>query len=91
MTERTAREATIRAYAASWAARDRKGWLRTFATDATQEDPVGVPIRRGHREIGEFWDREMARYRSMPIYVGGQTPRIRGDRARALYVRPHTR
>jgi SnoaL-like protein/uncharacterized protein DUF1801 len=45
---------TIRAYAAAWAARDREAWLRTFATDATQEDPVGDPVRRGHHEIGEF-------------------------------------
>jgi steroid Delta-isomerase len=65
--ERTVLEAVIRAYAASWAARDREAWLRTFAADATQEDPVGVPVRRGHREIGEFWDREMARYRSIEI------------------------
>ena len=67
MTERAVLETTIRAYAASWAARDREAWLRTFATDATQEDPVGVPVRRGHREIGESWDREMARYRSIEI------------------------
>jgi hypothetical protein len=60
-------EMTIRAYAAAWAARDREAWLRTFATDAIQEDPVGVPVRRGHREIGGFWDREMARHRSIEI------------------------
>jgi limonene-1,2-epoxide hydrolase len=65
--EGTMLETTIRAYAAAWAARDRKAWLRTFATDATQEDPVGDPVRRGHREIGEFWDREMARYKSIGI------------------------
>lgn len=57
----------IRAYAASWAARDREAWLRTVATDATQEVPVGGPVRRGRREIGEFWDREMARCRSIEI------------------------
>lgn len=57
----------IRAYAASWAARDREAWLRTFATEGSQEDPVGGPVRRGHREIGEFCDREMARYRSIEI------------------------
>jgi limonene-1,2-epoxide hydrolase len=67
VTERTVLETMIRAYAASWAARDREAWLRTFATDATQEDPVGVPVRRGHREIGEFWDREVARYQSIEI------------------------
>jgi ketosteroid isomerase-like protein len=59
--------ARIRAYAAAWAARDRDAWLRTFAADATQEDPVGSPIRRGQREIGDFWDREMARYTSIEI------------------------
>ena len=67
MTDETAIEATIRAYAAAWAARDREAWLRTFATDATQEDPVGDPVRRGHNEIGGFWDREMARYQSIEI------------------------
>jgi ketosteroid isomerase-like protein len=60
-------ETTIRVYAAAWAARDREAWLRTFATDATREDPVGNPVRRGHHEIGEFWDREMARYESIEI------------------------
>jgi steroid Delta-isomerase len=60
-------EARIRAYAAAWATRDRDAWLRTFAPDATQEDPVGDPVRRGHREIGAFWDREMARYTSIEI------------------------
>jgi prevent-host-death family protein len=39
VTERTMLEMTIRAYAAAWAARDREAWLRTFATDAIQEDP----------------------------------------------------
>jgi steroid delta-isomerase len=67
VTERTVLETAVRAYAASWAARDREAWLRTFAPDATQEDPVGAPVRRGRREIGEFWDREMARYRSIEI------------------------
>jgi steroid Delta-isomerase len=60
-------ETTIRAYAAAWAARDREAWLATFAMDATQEDPVGGPVRRGRREIGEFWDREMARYHAIEI------------------------
>jgi len=67
MTDQTAIEATIRAYAGAWAARDREAWLRTFAADATQEDPVGDPVRRGHNEIGAFWDREMARYKSIEI------------------------
>src|ERR1700752_2446460 len=67
MTDQTPIETTIRAYAAAWAARDREAWLRTFAADATQEDPVGDPVRRGHREIGGFWDRAMACYTSIEI------------------------
>ena len=45
VTERTVLATTIRGYAASWAARDRGAWLRAFAPDAIQEDPVGVSRR----------------------------------------------
>lgn len=49
----------IESYAAAWGRGDRDGWLATFAPDATQEDPVGEAVRRGHDAIGEFWDRAM--------------------------------
>ena len=49
----------VEAYAAAWARSDRVGWLGSFATDATQEDPVGEGVRHGHAEIGEFWDLAM--------------------------------
>lgn len=67
MPDRGAIEKTIRAYAAAWAARDREGWLDTFADLATQEDPVGERTRRGRDEIGEFWDRAMVDYDSLEI------------------------
>jgi steroid Delta-isomerase len=35
---------------------DRDGWVACFAEDATVEDPVGTEVRKGHAEIGEFWD-----------------------------------
>jgi uncharacterized protein (TIGR02246 family) len=60
-------EATIRAYAAAWAARDRGAWLDTFAESATQEDPVGSRMRCGREEIGEFWDTTMAAFDSIEI------------------------
>jgi steroid Delta-isomerase len=60
-------EARIRAYAAAWGSDDRAAWLSTFAESATQEDPVGARVRRGHAEIGEFWDTAMAAYDSIEI------------------------
>lgn len=54
VTERAVVETMIRAYAAAWVARDREAWLRVFATDATQEDRVGVPVRRGAWFRGMF-------------------------------------
>jgi uncharacterized protein (TIGR02246 family) len=62
MRDRAAIEKTVRTYAAAWAARDREGWLDTFADSATHEDPVGEGLRRGRAEIGEFWDRAMSGY-----------------------------
>jgi steroid delta-isomerase len=67
MPDRSAIEKTIRTYAAAWAARNREGWLDTFADLATQEDPVGERTRRGRGEIGEFWDRAMSGYESLEI------------------------
>jgi steroid delta-isomerase len=71
MPDRDAIERTLRAYAAAWAARDREGWLSTFADLATQEDPVGEGTRRGREEIGEFWDRAMSAYESIEIVPRG--------------------
>ena len=53
---------TIEAYCAAWAARDRAAWLRAFAVDATQEDPIGGGVRRGHDEIGAFFDEGLAHW-----------------------------
>jgi len=71
-------EATVCSYVAAWSTGDREAWLDTFAESATQEDPVGDAVRRGRDEIGEFWDRAMARYKSLEIIprhvfiVGGE-------------------
>jgi steroid delta-isomerase len=60
-------ERTIRAYAASFHSRDRDAWLASFADEATQEDPVGSPIRRGRDEIAAFFDDTMASYAEIEI------------------------
>lgn len=48
--------ATIDNYCERFSASDRVGWLGLFAEDATVEDPVGSPVRRGLSEIGAFFD-----------------------------------
>lgn len=35
---------------------DRARYVSLFAPDATIEDPVGSDVRKGHDEIGAFWD-----------------------------------
>jgi len=77
MADRKMIEATVRAYAAAWAANNRAAWLATFSESATQEDPAGSQVRRGHAEIGEFWDTAMAAYDTIQIvcrdiFVAGQ-------------------
>jgi steroid delta-isomerase len=48
--------ATISQYPTAFNENDRDGWVALFAEDATLEDPVGSDVRRGHEEIGGFWD-----------------------------------
>jgi len=47
---------TIDAYAKTFTAHDRDGWLALWCEDATQEDPVGAPVNTGPEAIGLFWD-----------------------------------
>lgn len=56
MPEASAVHATIEQYLARFSAGDKAGWLDLFADDATVEDPVGSPVRRGRDEIAAFWD-----------------------------------
>jgi steroid Delta-isomerase len=46
----------VDAYIAAMSSNDKEGYVALFATDATVEDPVGSDVRKGHVEIGEFWD-----------------------------------
>ena len=47
---------TIDAYCETFSANDREGWLACWADDATMEDPVGTPLKKGKEEIGAFYD-----------------------------------
>jgi steroid Delta-isomerase len=54
--------ATIEEYCRAFSAADRDGWLALWSDEATMEDPVGSPLKRGKEEIGAFFDQshEMA-------------------------------
>ena len=73
----------IERYAAAWANNDRDGWLATFAEDATQEDPIGSPVRRGRAEMGKFWDGAMGEYLSLAI--DAQQIFVAGDEAAMVW------
>ena len=60
-------DALVRRYAVAWEQNDRAGWLATFASTATQEDPIGEGEHHGVDEIGGFWDRAMERRDSLEI------------------------
>jgi len=47
---------TIDAYCETFTANDRERWLACWADDATMEDPVGTPLKKGKDEIGAFYD-----------------------------------
>ena len=48
-------EAAVRTYAESFNRGDLDGILSIFAEDATVEDPVGTPLKRGHEELRAFF------------------------------------
>lgn len=47
---------TIEQYLARFSAANREGWLALWSDDATMEDPVGTPLKRGKDEIGALFD-----------------------------------
>lgn len=52
--------AAVHAYVAGFADSDPQAIAALFADDATVEDPLGTPIKRGKAEILEFYTGSMA-------------------------------
>jgi steroid delta-isomerase len=48
-------EAAVRTYVISYNASDLDGILSIFGADATVEDPVGTPLKKGHAELRAFF------------------------------------
>lgn len=46
----------IERYFAALSAADRDAWLACFAPEGEAEDPCGSPPKRGHGELGVFFD-----------------------------------
>ena len=53
-------EAAVHAYVEAFAKGDPELAVAIFAEDATIEDPVGTPLKRGHDEIRAFYQASMA-------------------------------
>jgi steroid delta-isomerase len=54
-----AKVAAVHAYVAGFEAGDAEAVVALFAQDATVEDPIGTPIKRGIAEIREFYTGSM--------------------------------
>jgi steroid delta-isomerase len=52
--------AAVHGYVAAFEKGDADAVVALFAADATVEDPLGTPIKRGHAEIREFYATSMA-------------------------------
>jgi len=52
--------AAVHGYVEAFARGDAEAAVALFAEDATVEDPLGTPIRRGHDEIRAFYQGSMA-------------------------------
>lgn len=60
MPDTDAMTAAVHAYIAGFSAGDPQAIAALFADDATVEDPVGTPIKRGKAEVLEFYTGSMA-------------------------------
>jgi steroid Delta-isomerase len=54
------KRAAVQGYVDAFEAGDSEAVVALFAEDATVEDPLGTPIKRGHAEIREFYATSMA-------------------------------
>jgi steroid Delta-isomerase len=61
----------IDTYAERFSADDREGWLDLWADDATMEDPVGSPVKKGKAEIAEFYDQSRSMADSIRLIPAG--------------------
>lgn len=78
---------TITNYLAAFA-EDRAGWLALFTDDATVEDPVGSPVRRGKEEIGAFWDEGHAFVDRVDLVANGPAIVVGNEASFSFFAKP---
>jgi steroid delta-isomerase len=88
MPDADAIRATIDGYLAAFNAADRAAWLARWSPEATMEDPVGSPIRKGHEEIGAFYDDSQAMADRIRLVRTGSVRVAGHEAAFPMEVRP---
>jgi steroid Delta-isomerase len=68
--------AAVHGYVDAFAKGDAEAVVALFDSNATVEDPVGTPIKRGHDEIRAFYAGSMATGAKLELYG---TPRCAAD------------
>lgn len=79
---------TIDQYLALFTAGDREAWLDLWAPDATMEDPVGTPVKRGREEIGAFFDQSHTGVDSVELRASGPAVVVGNEAVFAFHARP---
>jgi steroid delta-isomerase len=80
--------ATIQTYAERFSAGDREGWLALWADDATMDDPVGAPIKKGLDEIAAFYDESTSMAESIRLVPAGLMTVVGDEAAWTVEIRP---
>ena len=57
----------VKAYFAALRAMDQQAWVKTFAEDAIDYDPVGAPPIEGHQKLGEFFQTITAAFKEVGL------------------------
>lgn len=88
MPDTAAITTTIERYLALFSAGDREAWLDLWAEDATMEDPVGTPVKRGREEIGAFFDQSRSMADALELRPLGVTIVVGNEASFAFAARP---
>jgi steroid delta-isomerase len=79
---------TIDAYWKTFSAGDGDGWIGLWAADATMEDPVGTPLKRGTDEIRAVFDQALTAADSVELRSLGVTIVVGNEASFAMEIRP---